>query len=106
IGLRFGACHGEGASRGFVYHGNSTTLSRCLDRARNHCAANTRDGGGNHFSRGLSADTRRSLHLCRPAAISGAFEAISRLTLATRRSLSFACAVVSGPRCVAEVTKQ
>src|SRR5207249_3318815 len=50
-------------------------------------------------------DSRRSLDLCRPAAISGAFEAISRLTRATRRSLSFACAVVSGPGRVVEVTK-
>src|SRR5216117_2875846 len=81
------------------------TLSHCSDLARNHCAANTRDVGGNRFTRGLSADTRRSLDLCRPAAISGALEAISRLTLATRRSLSFACAVVSGLIRVAEVTK-
>src|SRR5437867_6909763 len=52
---------------------------------------------GPRFCRDLSAEPRRSLDLCRPAAISGALEAISRLTLATRLSLSFACAVVSGP---------
>src|SRR5437870_13373065 len=50
-------------------------------------------------------DSRRSLDLCRPAAISGAFEAISRLTRATRRSLSFACAAVAGRIRDAEVTK-
>jgi len=30
-------------------------------------------------------------------ATAGALEAISRLTVATRRSLSFACAAISGP---------
>ena len=60
---------------------------------------------GPRFSRDPSADTGRSLDLCRPAAILGALEAISRLTLATRRSLSFACAVVSGLTVWAEVTK-
>src|SRR5437867_8953777 len=35
---------------------------------------------GPRFCRDLSAEPRRSLDLCRPAAISGAFEAISRLT--------------------------
>src|SRR5439155_9076974 len=45
----------------------------------------------------LVGEARRSLDQCRPAAISGALEAISRLTVATRRSLSFACAAVSGP---------
>jgi len=45
---------------------------------------------------------RRSQDLCRPAAISGAFAAVSRLTRATRRSLSFACAAVSGRTGVAD----
>src|SRR5437773_3038568 len=84
---------------------SNTTLSHCFDRARNHCAANTQAGGGNRLLSRHAGGGRRSLDICRPAAISGAFEAISRLTLATRRSLLFACAVVSGLMRVAEVTK-
>ena len=48
--------------------------------ARDSCVAHTRDGGGNRVDRDWSVVTRRSLDLCRPAAISGAIEAISRLT--------------------------
>jgi len=55
----------------------------------------TRETPGEIASPRLVGDARRPLDLCRPAAISGACESISQLAFATRRSLSFACAVVS-----------
>ena len=81
----------------------SGTLSRCgIGRKRLH-RSHARQRGKSLLPR-LVGDSRRSLDFCRPAAISGAFEPISRLTLVTRRSLSFACAVVSA-RIIGATTK-